>query len=139
MTAKAQEDKALTKVIKTSFYEGRECRRIQQDLIAQELAVSRRRIGRLMKAEGLHVKTKRKFKATPYSAHDDSIAPNLLNRAFTVNKPDTCYVGDIMYIATKEGWLYLATVIDLYSCRMVGWSMADNMDPTRKRCIIYGA
>ena len=130
LTAKVQEDKALTEVIKISFDEGRGCygtRRIQQDLIAQELTVSRRRIGRLMKDEGLHVKTKRKFKATTYSDHDDPIAPNLLNRAFTVDKPDTCYVGDITYIATREGWLYLATVIDLYSRRVVGWSMADNM------------
>ncbi len=130
LSAKAEEDKALTEVIKTSFNEGRECygtRRIQQDLIDQELTVSRRRIGRLMKTEGMQVKTKRKFKATPYSDHDDPIAPNLLNRALTVDKPDTCYVGDITYIATREGWLYLATVIDLYSRRVVGWSMADNM------------
>jgi transposase InsO family protein len=127
---KEQEDQALAKVIKTSFDEARGCygtRRIQQDLIAQELTVSRRRIGRLMEIEGLQVKTKRKFKATTYSNHDDPIAPNLLNRAFTVDKPDTCYVGDITYIATREGWLYLATVIDLYSRRVVGWSMADNM------------
>ncbi len=130
MTAKEQEDKALTDAIKTSFDEGRGCyvtRRIQQDLIEQDLTVSRRRIGRLMKTEGLHVKTKRKFKATTYSDHDDPIAPNLLNREFTVDKPDTCYVDDITYIATKEGWLYLATVINLYSRRVVGWSMADNM------------
>ncbi len=80
-----------------------------------------------MKSEELHVKTKRKFKATTYSEHDDPIAPKLLNRAFKVNKPDTCYVGDMRYIATREGWLYLATVIDLYSRRVVGWSMADNM------------
>jgi len=130
LSAKAEEDKALTKVIKTSFNEVRECygtRRIQQNLIDQELTVSRRRIGRLMKTEGMQVKTKRKFKTTTYSDHDDPIAPNLLNRAFTVDKPDTCYVGDITYIATKEGWLYLVTVIDLYSRRVVGWSMADNM------------
>jgi len=92
--------------------------------------VSRRRIGRLMEAEGLQVKTKRKFKATTYSDHDDPIAPNLLNRAFTVDKPDTCYVSDITYVATREGWIYLATVIDLYSRRVVGWSMADNMRTT---------
>ncbi len=130
ITTKEQEDQALAKVIKTSFDEGRGCygtRRIQQDLIAQELTVSRRRIGRLMEIEGLQVKTKRKFKATTYSDHDDPIAPKLLNRAFTVDKPDTCYVGDMTYIATREGWLYLATVIDLYSRRVVGWPMADNM------------
>jgi transposase InsO family protein len=51
------------------------------------------------------------FKATPYSDHDDPIAPNLLNRALTVDKLDTCYVGDITYIATREGWLYLAGLL----------------------------
>jgi transposase InsO family protein len=84
-------------------------------------------MGRLMKTQGRHVKTKRKFKATTYSDHDDPMAPHLLNRVLTVDKPDTCYVGDITYIATKEGGLYLATVIDLYSRRVVGGSMADNM------------
>ena len=69
MSAKPEEYKALSEVIKTSFNEGRECygmRCIQQDVIDQELTVSRRRIGRLMKTEGMQVKTKRKFKATPY-------------------------------------------------------------------------
>jgi len=130
ITAKEQKDIALTDVIKTSFDEGRGCygtRRIQHDLLAQDVTTSRRRIGRIMATEGLEVKTKRKFKATTYSAHDDPIAPNLLNREFTVEEPDTCYVGDITYIATREGWLYLATVIDLCSRRVVGWSMADNM------------
>lgn len=93
ITTKEQEDKALTEVVKTSFDEGRECygtHRIQQDLLAQYVTTSRRRIGRIMKTEGLRVKTKRKFKATTYLEHDDPIAPNLLNRAFTVDKPDTC-------------------------------------------------
>jgi len=129
-SAKEQEDKSLSNIIKISLNEGRETygtRRIQQDLMSKNLTVSRRRIGRLMESEGLKVKTKRKFKATTYSDHDDPIAPNHLQRQFDVAQPDTHYVGDITYISTKQGWLYLATVIDLYSRRIVGWSMADNM------------
>ena len=124
------EDKTLSSAVKVSFENGRETygtRRIKQDLADQGHQVSRRRIGRLMAAEELKVKTKRKFKATTYSAHNDPIAPNLLDRQFTVDKPDSCYVGDITYIWTQEGWLYLATVIDLYSRKVVGWSMDDNM------------
>jgi len=81
--------------------------RIQQDLIDQNLTVSRRRIGRLMEAEDLKVKTKRKFKATTYSNHDGPITSNHLQRQFDVEQPDTHYVGDITYISTREGWLMM--------------------------------
>ena len=81
--------------------------------------VSRRRIGRLMKQTGLVCKTKKKFKVTTDSKHNKPIAPNLLKRVFTVSKPDRYYVGDITYITTQEGWLYLAVVIDLFSRKVV--------------------
>jgi len=71
---------------------------------------------------------KRRFRVnTTDSNHNLPIAPNLLNRDFYSSVPDTKYVGDITYIPTNEGWLYLATVIDLYSRKIVGWSMAENM------------
>jgi transposase InsO family protein len=117
-------------LIKLSFQEGRKTygtRRIKRDLAEQAHTVSRRRIGRLMAEEALKVKTKRKFKATTYSAHNDPIAPNLLNRQFTVDKPDEYYVGDITYIWTQEGWLFLAVVIDLFSRKVVGCSMNKRM------------
>jgi len=76
---------------------------------------------------GLACKTKRKFKATTNSAHESPIAENVLNREFSVAKPNQAYVGDITYISTKEGWLYLAVVIDLYSRAVVGWSMSERM------------
>jgi putative transposase len=81
----------------------------------------------LMAAAGLYCKTKRRFKATTDSKHNNPISPNLLSRQFTVLNPDKYWVGDITYVPTKEGWLYLATVIDLYSRQIVGWSMADHM------------
>lgn len=80
-----------------------------------------------MREENLMVKTKRKFKVTTDSKHDKPIAPNLLNREFTVDTPDTVYVGDITYIPTREGWLYLAVVIDLFSRAVVGWAMSSRM------------
>jgi putative transposase len=80
-----------------------------------------------MASAGLYCKTKRKFKVTTDSKHNKPIAPNLLARKFDVSAPDKYWVGDITYIRTGSGWLYLATVIDLYSRQIIGWSMADNM------------
>jgi len=77
--------------------------------------VSRRRIGRLMKQAGLVCKTQKKFKATTDSKHNQPVSPNQLKREFSVSQPDRYYVGDITYVWTLEGWLYLAVVIDLFS------------------------
>jgi len=124
------EDDELRPLVKVAFEKGRKnygTRRIKRDLKKQDVIVSRRRIGRLMREENLHVQTKRKFKATTNSKHDKPIAPNLLKRDFTANTPDVAYVGDITYIPTREGWLYLAVVIDLFSRTVVGWSMGPRM------------
>jgi len=86
--------------------------------------VSRRRIGRLMSEQELQVRTRRKFKATTDSSHGQVVAPNVLDRQFDAPAPDATYVGDITYIWTAEGWLYLAVVIDLFSRAVVGWSMS---------------
>ena len=80
-----------------------------------------------MEEENLQVQTRRKFKATTNSNHDKPIAPNLLEREFIVTTPDTVYAGDITCISTREGWLYLAVVIDLFSRAVVGWSMGSRM------------
>jgi transposase InsO family protein len=80
-----------------------------------------------MREEGLICKTRRKFKATTDSNHNKSIAPNLLEQQFKVSQPNRYYVGDITYIRTEEGWLYLAIVLDLYSRQIVGWSMSERM------------
>lgn len=124
------EDTALKNVIEIEFTNSRATygtRRLKQVLAGQNLQVSRRRIGRLMSELGLACKTKRKFKATTNSAHESPIAENVLNREFSVEKPNQAYVGDITYISTQEGWLYLAVVIDLYSRSVVGWSMSERM------------
>ncbi len=123
-------DDALRSQIRAAFKQGRKnygTRRIKLELAEQQVTVSRRRIGRLMREEDLKVQTKRKFKATTDSKHDKPIAPNLLKRDFTASHADKVYVGDITYIPTREGWLYLAVVIDLYSRAVVGWSMDSRM------------
>ena len=84
--------------------------------------MSCRHIGRLMVQAGLWCKTKKKFKMTTDSKHNKPIAPNLLERQFTVSQAeaDRYYVGDITNIHAQEGWLYLAVVIDLFSRKIVG-------------------
>ena len=129
-SAKAAADKLLLEQISSVFVKGRGnygSRSIKKILFKANIIVSRRRIVRLMKEAGLVCQSKRKFKATTNSRHNKPVAPNLLDRNFTATAPNLCYVGDITYISTGEGWLYLATVIDLYSRRIVGWSMSNNM------------
>jgi putative transposase len=129
-TRREQSDDKLMPIIQSIFAKSRAIygtRRIRQTLQRKDLPIGRRRIGRLMHAAGLACKTKRKFKATTDSKHNLPVADNLLDRQFTIQEPNQAYVGDITYIHTREGWLYLAVVIDLYSRQVVGWSMDGNM------------
>jgi putative transposase len=124
------EDERLESDIKSFFEEGRKTygtRRIKDDFAAQGEQISRPRIARLMKKQGLVVKTKKKFKNTTDSNHERPVAENLLNREFSVEAPNQVYTGDITYIWTDEGWLYLAVVLDLFSRQVVGWSMSARM------------
>ncbi len=125
------EDDRIRPQIKIAFKAGRKhygTRRIKIELKKANTIASRRRIGRLMQEENLLVQTKRKFKVTTDSNHNKPIAPNLLERNFDVATQDTVYVGDITYIPTREGWLYLATVIDLFSRAIIGWSMGSRIN-----------
>ena len=115
-------DKKLNELIEIIFYHGRAnygTRRIKDKLLQDYgLIISRRRISAIMRYLGLKAKTKKRYKInTTNSNHNLPIANNVLNRDFYASSPNEKYVGDITYIATKEGWLYLATVIDLYSRR----------------------
>ena len=80
-----------------------------------------------MRDAKLACKTRRRFKATTNSKHNHPIAENHLDRQFEVRQPNQFYVGDITYISTQEGWLYLAVVIDLFSRQIIGWSMVEHM------------
>jgi putative transposase len=129
-TAGEKEDAELTELIKTAFAKSRSTygtRRLKVALFQRKRIVSRRRIARLMREAELTCKTKRKFKATTNSKHNLPVADNVLDRQFKVMQPNQVYAGDITYIETQEGWLYLAVVIDLCSRQVVGWSMAEHM------------
>lgn len=101
--------------------------RVHRDLKEQGDNHSEKRIARLMREDGLKAKTKQRFKATTNSKHNLPVAPNLLNRDFHPEKPNEVYAGDITYVWTTEGWLYLAVVIDLFSRSVVGWAMDKSM------------
>ncbi len=91
--------------------------------LRRSLSCGKNRIARLMRLNGIRAKQKRKFRATTDSHHKFAVAKNILDRKFTVEMPNKAWAGDITYIPTMEGWLYLAAVMDLYSRRVVGWSM----------------
>jgi putative transposase len=123
-------DQQLQEKVQRYFTQGRGTygtRRIKHLLAQEGLQVSRRRIGRVLAQAGLRCKTRRRCKAPIAAGQAQTVAPNQLNREFTVKEPDTVYVGDITYLPTGEGWLYLAVVLDLCSRAVVGWSMADHM------------
>jgi putative transposase len=128
-----QDDERLVVKIKNSHQNSREAygsRRIQDDLKDEGETVSKARVLRLMKQEGLASKHRKRFKATTNSRHDLPISANLLQRDFDVTQPDRAYVSDITYIWTSEGWLYLAVTIDLFSRLVVGWSISTRMFAT---------
>lgn len=98
--------------------------RILDALRKRGIVVNHKTVEELMKRNGIRAKQKQKFKATTNSKH---VAPNLLNRQFSAKKPNQAWVGDITYLAPEEGWLYLATWIDLCTRKVVGWSMSSRM------------
>lgn len=98
--------------------------RIHRELRARGVRISRKRIERLMRERGLKGAQKRRFHCTTDSRHTLPIAPNELARNFDPDQPDRVWAGDVTYIATEEGWLYLAVMLDLFSRRVVGWSVS---------------
>lgn len=101
--------------------------RVHQALKARGIHCNRKTVERMMRKAGLRAKQSKKFKATTNSKHDKPIAPNTLDRNFEVQEPNKVWVSDITYVWTEEGWLYLVVFIDLWSRRIVGWSMSDRM------------
>jgi len=102
--------------------------RIWRELRKCGIRVGKLRVQRLMQKHGIRARGKRRFRVvTTDSRHDLPIAPNLLNRNFAPDAPNRVWSGDITYIATEEGWLFLAVVIDLFSRKVVGWSMRPDM------------
>ncbi len=102
--------------------------RIHEELRERGHAIGKNRVARLMRERGIQGVMKRRFRPrTTDSKHGLPTASNILDRKFDVSEPNKVWAGDITYIETREGWLYLAVVLDLYSRKVVGWSMADHM------------
>lgn len=126
---RSKENSELLKAIKEIFEKSHKAYGAPQITknLPDNLKASRGRVARLMRANGIRSKVTKKYKATTNSKHNLLVADNILNRDFTAKKPNEKWVSDITYIPTKEGWLYLAGVMDLYGRKIVGWAMSSRM------------
>jgi len=129
--ARAREDRRLAVLTREAHELGRRAYgspRVHQELKSQGIAISRKRVIRLMRDQGLKGKVRRRWMKTTDSNHDLPVAPNLLGRNFLASAANRRWVGDITYLRTNEGWLYLAVVLDLYSRMVVGWAVSAVID-----------
>ncbi|MFH1811682.1 MAG: IS3 family transposase [Pseudomonadota bacterium] len=129
-SARAVRDRQLTAKIRVFHAQSRGrygSPMLHRDLRDDGERVGRKRVARLMRQQNLAGRRKRRFRRTTNSEHKLAIAPNLLERRFDAAARDQVWAADITYVRTWEGWLYLAVVIDLYSRRVVGWSMANHL------------
>lgn len=101
--------------------------RMCEELVSRGVRVSENTVAKLMHDHGLRASSSRKFRVTTDSNHAQPVAKNLLNREFEADSPNHVWLADITYIWTREGWLYLACVLDTHSRRIVGWSMQERM------------
>lgn len=125
------ENRGLLESIKSVFKKSRKTYgspRVHRQLLWEGERCSRGRVARLMSANGIRAKQRRKFVATTDSKHDLPVAENVLGRDFSVVEPNRVWASDITYIPTDEGWLYLAGVLDLCSRTAVGWSMSYSLE-----------
>ena len=113
--------------------------RIHAALVEDGERVSRKRVARLMREENICGNLPRRFVRTTDSKHDHPITENLLDRQFDIEQPDKVWAGDITYVRTWEGWLYLAVVIDLCSRKVVGWAAHDHMRTDLVLCALNNA
>ena len=118
---------ALIRAVHAQYKQTYGSPRMTAELKSRGIPVSRDRVRRLMKSNGIRARHKRRYKATTNSRHTLPVASNLLNRQFETHAPDQVWTADITYIPTREGWLYLAVVMDLYTRMIVGWSMDARM------------
>ena len=129
-SARARENERLGVALRAAHAASRQTygtRRVQAELRAQGFDAGRDRIGRLRRQMGLRCKQKRRFKVTTDSNHALPVADNLLQQRFEADAPDRVWLTDLTYIATDEGWLYLAGIKDLYTCEIVGYAMDARM------------
>jgi len=129
-SARVYEEERLKVAIQAVHVQTREtydALRMKPELATQGFEAGRDRITRLRRELGLRCKQKRNFKATTNSNHDLPVAENLLDQTFAPTRPNEAWVTDITYIATDEGWLYLAGIKDVFTCELVGYAIGERM------------
>jgi transposase InsO family protein len=128
---RASEDRELVRHIQRIHSRSRQAYgtlKVHCALQDEGVACGKHRIARLRREHGIQTRRRRRFVVTTRSKHRHWIAPNLLQRSFTAEAPNRIWVGDVTFIATRGGWLYLAVLLDLYSRKVVGWSMGERND-----------
>src|SRR5262245_11974450 len=131
VSARQERDQQLTSQIRTIFTDSRityGSPRVHAELQAQGVRTARKRVARLTRQAQLCPRPRRRRVRTTDSRHTEPIAPNLLARTFQTEAPNRVWVADITYLATRQGWLYLAVVLDLFARRVVGWSMQPSLE-----------
>ena len=127
-SAHAQRDRRLRVLVRTSFAESHQrygSPRVHEDLLEQDIRVSRKRVIRLMQEEGLKARVRKRFTCTTMSDHDQPVAGNLLDRQFTAAAANQRWVGDTTeFVIGESGTLYLAAILDLFSRFVVGWAVS---------------
>lgn len=127
-SAREQADQRLLEEIRRvhhTHYEAYGALKTWRALNGQGIACGKHRVARLRSAAGIEAKRKRRFRIITEHHHTSAAAPDLIERCFRVDQPDQAWVGDMTFIRTRQGWLYLAMLLDLYSRRVVGWAMGE--------------
>ncbi len=127
----AIDDRRLAVEVRAAFEESKRrygSPRVYRVLRRKGVQVGRHRVARLMREQQLRARRRRKFVATTDSTHSLPTPPNLVKREFDVKQPDRVWAGDVTYLPTGEGWLFLAVLLDLYSRRIVGWALSERND-----------
>jgi transposase InsO family protein len=130
-SARAVSDRELVRQIRevhTGFRRAYGSPRVYLELVDRGIPCSENRVARLMRKHGIRSRRTRRFRVTTQSDHEYPIAPNLLNREFVAQKRDQRWAGDITFVWTREGWLYLAVILDLFSRSVVGWATSNRID-----------
>ncbi len=128
---RAQQDENLAIAIDAIYRQSRGrygSPRVHAELRESGQRTGRKRVARLMRRQGLRARPRRRYRRTTDSGHGLAIKGNVLARRFAVAQPNTSWVTDITYLWTLEGWLYLAVILDLFSRRVVGWSMSESLE-----------
>jgi len=128
-----REDLALVahvRRIHAASHEAYGARKVWKTLVSEGIPCGRHRVARVRREQGIEARRRRRFKVTHYARRHKRTAPDLVRRNFHADRPNQCWVGDVTFIGTRAGWLYLAVLIDLCSRKVVGWALSDrNNEP----------